>query len=144
MVVYQLVTPISRGRERKTGTYTPICSGDIIMNQVQCPNCGGFNVIEQIRWPHPTNIPWNLLFVLFTLGIWIYVWPIRYIMYLNNPKVFPDPKAPPIHIYICRLCNCRWQWQEGTPLPDVKVNPDLIRKGAQRLKEEEERRRRDD
>ena len=115
------------------------------MNQVQCPNCGGFNVTKQLRFPHPTNIPWNLLLCLLTASLWIFIWAVQYITYLINPTAFPDPKALPIHTYDCGLCQYQWQWQEGTPLPDGKVNPGLILMGAQRLKkEEEERRRRND
>ena len=44
--------------------------------------------------------------------------------------------------YACLLCAYRWKWLIGTPLPETHVQPDLIMKGAEKLREDEEERRR--
>ena len=38
----------------------------------------------------------------------------------------------------CYLCGYKWEWQVGTPEPSINVRPDLMAKGEQRLREEEE------
>ena len=45
-----------------------------------------------------------------------------------------------LHHFTCILCGYHWDWQEGQSWPKVHVDPDLIAKGEQRLKEEERRR----
>jgi hypothetical protein len=44
--------------------------------------------------------------------------------------------------YTCLLCAYRWKWMIGTPLPETHVQSDLIMKGAEKLREDEEERRR--
>jgi hypothetical protein len=38
--------------------------------------------------------------------------------------------------FSCNLCGYKWQWREGTPLPKVKVQPDLIAAGAIRWEQQ--------
>lgn len=40
--------------------------------------------------------------------------------------------------YTCQLCGYKWSWTTGTPLPTVTVRSDLMEKGEQRLRAEEE------
>ena len=52
-------------------------------------------------------------------------------------------KVPSIvkYDYRCEICGYNWTWQSDEPLPEVHVRPELIAKGAQKLKEEDEARR---
>jgi len=48
------------------------------------------------------------------------------------------PVEDVVYSYCCWICGYRWNWQSGTPLPVVNVRPDLIAKGEQRLRAEQE------
>ncbi len=109
--------------------------------QIQCPNCGGFKVDRPSE--HWTNDPsCNIAFAVFILfafpigtilGLWI----------LYDTLFKPAQKPSPYH-YICRLCGYEWEQKPGEVLP-INVNPDLIQKGEERLRQlEEEKRKRDD
>ena len=118
------------------------------MNQPQCPNCGGYRskVIDsnQPLLPHPANIGANVILVFLTIGVWIYIWPIRVILHLLDPTRYSKPQQPTVYQYKCELCGYTWQWQEDTPWPKVTTRPDLIQRGALRLEEEEKKRRASD
>ena len=77
----------------------------------------------------------NAILTFVTWGLWAIVWAI---LYAARPKNPPGTKY-----YKCDLCGYAWYWGPGHPLPSVNIRPDLIAKGEQRLREEEERRRRD-
>lgn len=52
------------------------------------------------------------------------------------------------YYYSCAICGYRWSRMENEPYPEVKIKPDLIAKGAQKLEEEareaeEEQKKRD-
>lgn len=44
--------------------------------------------------------------------------------------------------YRCDICGYEWKLKRGEVGPEVKIRPDLMHKGEQRLREEEEARRR--
>ena len=48
------------------------------------------------------------------------------------------PVQEVVYSYYCWICGYRWNWRLGTPLPVVNVQPDLIAKGEQRLREIEQ------
>ena len=46
------------------------------------------------------------------------------------------PVEATIYHYACWLCGYKWNWHLGTPMPEVRVRPDLIAKGEQHLREQ--------
>lgn len=124
------------------------------MAQVQCPNCGGFDV-KVSRYDDGTAI-WVVLGIsLFTWGVPL----ILYVMFLiyeqlfdrkgveaskERKKIAAEKNMAGLRRCTCNLCKYDWEWKEGTTY-EVQVRPDLIAAGRERLKkEEEERRRRND
>jgi hypothetical protein len=133
-------------------------------NQVQCPNCGGFKIDQNIYQIDPSTGKriasgcgtWFLEFVVsIVLGLIfsaltqnesmiIVVVPLVFIpLYIWSEIKRSRAKARSYNIYNyeCKLCGYKWAWREGTPLPIINIRPDLIAQGEQRL--EEERRQRD-
>jgi hypothetical protein len=47
-----------------------------------------------------------------------------------------EKRADKYFNFFCDLCGYKWEWREGTPLPKVKVQPDLIAAGSKRLEQE--------
>ena len=94
---------------------------------VQCPNCGGYKLHDI----HAITFADVIMILAWGLGLLIMLF-----------KQFTKPKDGSLE-YRCDLCGYQWQWKPGTPYPSIRVRPDLIAKGEQKLREEEERRRRD-
>jgi hypothetical protein len=100
---------------------------------MQCPNCGGFKVkvskplssIEKVG----LIMLWASIIVL-TLGIGILVL-IPWLISRRRSKGDLSWRCN------CQLCNHKWQWTPGQPLPEVTVRPDLIAAGEKRLRKEE-------
>ena len=121
------------------------------MAQVQCPNCGGYKIDEKafVRKPKSGQLSFDqialILLVSFGLGSW-WLWKgntlwgvlsivgglISYTILLallsNRPSVYHRT---------CMLCGYKWTWESGQPEPRIRVRPDLIQKGMQKLEEEE-------
>jgi len=127
-------------------------------DQVQCPNCGGYHVeikkmrIDQKmkkRFPK-TFIPlaiWSMVglcaisFInLFDPGNEEFAWMIGNLIgaalflgisfwtyYYWNRRGIPDGFD-----HRCFICNYKWSWKEGEPLPQVNVRPELIRLGERK------------
>ncbi len=53
-----------------------------------------------------------------------------------------DPRADGSIEYKCQLCGYGWFHIPGAPWPTVNVRPELIREGAEKLRQEEEERQR--
>lgn len=110
--------------------------------QFQCPNCGGYRVsvdkppVNSLAEASKMWLVWFFITIFtFGLGLLAFIpWAIN-----RNKRI----KSGDTSWYCaCQLCGYRWSWSPGTPLPSVNVRPDLIKAGEQRLREEEERRRR--
>jgi hypothetical protein len=102
---------------------------------MQCPNCGGFKVYRPRDEEEMGCGSWLVLFLIafvFPVGTFIFLWK----LFSYNLSKLPSPD-----LYACRLCGYQWQQKPGEVLP-IKVNPELIRRGEERLRqlEEEERR----
>lgn len=135
-----------------------------ISNQVQCPNCGGYKIDGSVRRIDPetgravrgksgAGCFWFagitglgvILSVMsrdtngvlaiagFVLGF-IAAWVSDAISKQKVKQAIA--RAYNLYNYSCNLCGYRWEWRDGQPWPKVKVNPDLIAKGAQKLEEE--------
>ena len=131
-------------------------------NQLQCPNCGGYKVtsgekpvIKKVPVPTWQRLAWGLL-GLGLLGLAFFLnmvidfnsdGALQTWLYCGCPGIvltlvalFQSTSMKKVGKYwafSCLLCGYRWEWSEGQPWPKVKVNSDLIVKGAQRLEEEE-------
>lgn len=125
--------------------------------QVQCPNCGGFDVWLEGGWlvdPQDTSTVvsrgpkrWEagdiivLVFVgSMTFGVGALFWWIfmtsptqemRHDRWLDN--------TANLRAYRCRLCSNEWQQLRGGAPPKVTIRPDLIAKGEARLRAEQQR-----
>ena len=129
-------------------------------NQRQCPNCGGYKTSSTItkyltqKTPIPmSNRIWKgvialililvslpfitksfeTVFGLFCGGLLMLLWAL--FVSTNNKNIGDSYR------FTCSLCGYSWDWSQGQPVPKVKVNPDLIVKGALKLEQEEEQRR---
>jgi len=56
------------------------------------------------------------------------------VWYRNRLKQ-AEKRAYNYYNFSCNLCGYQWQWREGTPLPKVKTQPDLIAAGNKRLEQ---------
>lgn len=143
------------------------------MSQTQCSNCGGFRASllkkERVFSDYQPYTPkqrrtsifiglaltflllgcgtiWclgvkgpDLVAILATTLMTILLW----FFILAGIKA-GDPKTiGVISSFECNLCGYLWTERPGQPKPVIQVRPDLIAKGEQRLREAEERRRRD-
>lgn len=130
-------------------------------SQAQCPNCGGYKVTSQrFAVKQVTPIPMQnrlklagalfgaaIVVILVSVaidvdwGIWCggflaLSWFIGAVNALFRNRL--TKVVGHAYDFECLICGYRWEWQEGQSWPKVKVNPELLVKGAQRLKEEEE------
>ena len=125
--------------------------------QVQCPNCGGYRVVafSQITEKLPTKeykpiSPfWIWLIRIGFVVICFVAWGIPLLLLLSSDirRLIFTGQVTMIgkvvgYNYSCGLCNYRWSWIIGTPKPEVHIQPDLIKRGMQKLQEEDEERRR--
>jgi rubredoxin len=143
-----------------------------MLDQVQCPNCGGFRVADDKktypiygdRIPFRKSIP-SLVLTVITLvvGILILRDPppgeffgndfidlgvmlvsfsgfvlIGYIYVGLTGGARKVDRLVTEHRYTCSLCGYAWEWSPGDPWPKVTVRPDLIAKGANRLRKEDQ------
>ncbi len=104
---------------------------------VQCPNCGGYKV--QNKGDGSFNkAGWVLgciVCAFFTAGLSLLAIPL---VFLLDSKPREDGSIE----YLCQLCGYKWFHIPGTPWPAINVRPELIREGAEKLRQEEEERRR--
>ena len=152
------------------------------MEQIQCPNCGGYRTeitgrqpvrapgttptkgVKQIRvgclallfGPFIIATAYTVVFFIYValssgltevllyaaimflilaveLAVPLLVWR----SYASAPMV--GAQIGTVYHYYCYICGYKWSWETGIPKPDIRIRPDLIAKGEQRL--EEERRR---
>lgn len=140
------------------------------MDQVQCPNCGGYKVSTEVKilnrntgaelaapgcllWGYIAFFGFSLLFGIYLLAESESGSSIRsqagsmifgsFIMLL--PAIWALVKysrTEKIERYDnhCLLCGYRWSRRTDEPLPKVNVQPDLIAAGEQRLQEMAKRR----
>jgi hypothetical protein len=133
-------------------------------NQWQCPNCGGYKISATTtkfvmqNVPIPTNKRVNMgimgsilivasisiYFINFSDGFVMSVW-FGLIGLILLAQAFLrtslKEKVGDSYRFTCSLCGYNWDWSRGQPVPKAKVNPDLIAKGAQKLEQEEQRRK---
>lgn len=136
-------------------------------NQVQCPNCGGYKITSAevpITGKMPVPIWSRVVGAIVGLALvgagfiissgigsysgkgdsdlaWV-CWLPGALILLPSLLVSTQPKkVGKYYTFSCLLCGYQWEWREGQQWPKVKVNPDLIAKGAQKLEQEEEQRR---
>jgi hypothetical protein len=137
------------------------------MEQVQCPSCGGYKVIttpvqieqnsEQRRLPQNPLlsligivgvlcgfilIPIGFIAGVMGNGIILFIGIIGFVLSLVVALAVKStiPKSILVTLSysnVCKICGYRWNWVVGTPRPEVKVNPHLIRQGGEHLKEQE-------
>jgi hypothetical protein len=131
-------------------------------NQVQCPNCGGYKVNEDvIGIDSKTGKSFPVLgycgFVVLLMVIYVMVGALWLAVYGNKPTTSSclmstvfillffwgtykfnkrEKRAWNLYKYECKLCGYQWEWREGQPRPTVNVRPDLIEKGEQRLEQQ--------
>jgi len=128
-------------------------------NQLQCHNCGGYKLESNLTEidPKTGNKVGSSCFPLFFgvvilpvffIGSWLvvgyqgenayiivlvwFVWLIWSSIATSQAK----KRAYNLYNFHCNLCGYRWQWREGKPWPEVKVQPNLIAAGARRLEKE--------
>lgn len=105
------------------------------MAQIQCPNCGGYDI-------ELTDRPLGLE-ILTIIGFCFYIIPGLFMMrrvrneYAKRWQLFWDGKSTAT----CKLCQFQF-WASQVPSTPTRPNEQLIQAGRQRLKEEEEKRRR--
>lgn len=101
-------------------------------NQIQCPNCGGYDI-------KPTNTS-SLLEMLFTLlGIGLIIPAL--IMEANQNQRDWGKFMEGKNTAVCQICKREFSIND-VPSTPISPNQQLIQAGHQRLKEEEEARRR--
>lgn len=119
------------------------------MAQVQCPNCGGYRVnwrgtyhedskggYHGLAWS-PTEKGWALFLILFTLGLGFILQAIVKGIIIARWK----PKGANRWDWTCELCGYEWIVRKGQPAATIRVRPDLIAKGEERLRRHEEERK---
>lgn len=144
--------------------------GGAAMGQVQCPNCGGWDVGYDSGDPErPKGLGGKILLivvwwapVLSVLSLYVldvFLGPfvgdnlallligtttgfffLLLLVELMRRRAFIRSHPRREPKYTCRLCKYQWTQNPGEPPPEVQVRPDLIRLGRQRLDEEERRR----
>jgi hypothetical protein len=100
-------------------------------------NCGGYKVENKgdgSRDPLGCILG-SILGAFFTGGLSLLALPFAFL-----DKC--DPRADGSIEYLCQLCGYKWFHIPGTPWPAINVCPELIREGAEKLRQEEEERRR--
>jgi len=122
-------------------------------NYVQCPNCGGYRIICErtiTEKPNPEyRFSWWALVLSkidFVVGFFTtFGFHLLFLLSRDIRAILVGKQRNPLKVigyhYACQLCGYRWIWNTGTPLPKVRVNHDLITRGAQRLEEEAEEER---
>ena len=109
------------------------------MENVQCPNCGGYRVKNRGDGSSNNKAAAAgilLLLAFVTYGLTLLLIPFCFL--IPNSKPREDGSIE----YACELCGYKWFHIPGTPWPAINVNPELIREGAEKLRQEEEERQR--
>jgi hypothetical protein len=120
-------------------------------DQVQCPNCGGYRVqttgVEKIWNREVVYLSEDeikqrkrriIIFGIFTFGLGFLLFSGKHAQeQLRSGTLYKDKDVGEIYHFTCWICGYKWDWQTGTPKPTIKVRPDLIAAGEQRLREEE-------
>jgi predicted RNA-binding Zn-ribbon protein involved in translation (DUF1610 family) len=104
----------------------------------QCPNCGGYKVKNFGDGKRENKKDFAVLCVLgafFTWGIALLALPIA--LFIKDSKARDDGSIE----YSCELCGYKWFHIPGTLLPTVTVRPELIREGAEKIAQDEQRAR---
>ena len=119
--------------------YVAATTGGRKMENAQCPNCGGYRVRN--LGDGSSNVKtWlfvgSLVGACFTFGLSLLLLPVAFFWEDSKPR--EDGSIQ----YSCELCGYRWLHIPGTPWPAVTVHPEVIRIGAEKLRQEEEERRR--
>jgi hypothetical protein len=124
-------------------------------NQEQCPNCGGYKIDRSIKRIDPKtgkqyesrfrDIMWIPISALLILCFYTFIpnpiYSCGFAALVIAASIIVSKRSIeahtyPLYSYYCNLCGYRWEWHEGQPWPKVKVNPDLMARGAQKLEEE--------
>ena len=84
-----------------------------------------------------TDVLWACVLPFVALVFFASIPSIVSILFQKTKKV----RIGQIYNYYCHLCGYKWSWKTGTSLPKVNINPDLIAKGAKKIEDEEEERR---
>ncbi len=138
-------------------------------NQVQCPNCGGYKVSQNIDRIDPAtgNMVGSggcgiaVLFSILGFALAIYgtmsgnsvigfsgtalmvLVGFPLIVWLEIKKGQSQKRAYNLYNYQCNLCGYQWSWREGQPKSKVNIRPDLIERGEQRLEKEHQKQQED-
>lgn len=138
------------------------------MAQVQCPNCGGYRVsteTETLNLKTGRKVNYGCaLWAMVLLGGGLCLFGFMAIadgsgitgaililsgiitallIFRGLAKQSKAGDTITVYHHACDLCGYKWTWRENEAMPQVQVRPDLIVAGEQRLREAEERRRRD-
>lgn len=115
------------------------------MDQVQCPNCGGYRVYQHVASSHLetytkkldliSRLIWGGT-VFCSLGLLLLAKGVRDILFKGEEP--GTIQVADSYQNTCLLCGYQWIWKVGDPLPQAQVRPDLIAAGEQRLREERE------
>jgi len=107
-------------------------------SNTQCPNCGGYKV-KNLGDGKSENKQSFILFCViaafFSWGLSLLAIPIA--LFIKDSKARDDGSIE----YSCELCGYKWFHIPGTPLPTVNVRPELIREGAEKKAQDEQRAR---
>jgi hypothetical protein len=115
-------------------------------DQVQCPNCGGYRVYQQVASSHlethtrRSNLGARVfagVLTFYSVGLFLLDKGTRDALVKGEEQ--ETTKVADSYQNSCLLCGYLWVWTVGDPLPQVQVRPDLIAVGEQRLREEAER-----
>ena len=102
-------------------------------NQIQCPNCGGYDIE-----PSYTG---NALEIIFTLlGFMIYLLP-GILMKRSQVRRDWGKFLAGENTAVCKLCKYEF-WISQVPIKPIQPNNQLIQAGRKRIEEEEEEARR--
>lgn len=125
--------------ERKTGVATDFGGSKLTVSLFFAALCvlGGYAAATYgaSGFGSPTFLDKMLAILSVGTGLFVAIYTTR--LYIKNTRA---DKVTRFH-NTCALCGDKWTHQSDEPLPPVRVQPNLIAKGAQRLEEEEERRR---
>jgi hypothetical protein len=123
------------------------------IEQVQCPNCGGFKIESTKGILEKLNVN---VYEKVSTGAMIFYWfwfvvtvggfyglillskDVRTVLFKGKYTI---TKKTIGYTYTCGLCNYKWDWMIGTSKPLVTIKPDLLVLAAKKLEEEEARRR---
>ncbi len=143
--------------QQQSEQYTPIAKQRA--DQVQCPNCGGYKIKVRDQgtgcallwlifggWLFAAGGLFLAAFAFegygktFLAGLGQCIGGILLIALGIGPLIFAR-LATNANLLECELCGNKWDNRTVPPNAQIQVRPDLIQKGEQRLREDEERAR---